>query len=127
MIGTTQGNQFGKEPADRLGREPGNRPGTEPGSEAPAEQMPLFGAEPGAQSTPVRRKLLNPHLLAARRLARKMRQLPDHSAEETQAGLAICRQLKAYLQEEPGAQSESAETPNPPEIGPSGDPTPPRH
>ena len=43
----------------------------------------------------------NPHLLAARRLARRMRKLTDHSWEETQAGLAICRQLKAYLQDPP--------------------------
>lgn len=41
--------------------------------------------------------VVNPHLLAARRLARKMRRLPDRSAAETRAGLAICRQLKAYL------------------------------
>ncbi len=67
------------------------------GKQAPAGQIPLFGsAEP---ELPHRRVLVNPHLLAARRLARKMRQLPDHSVEETRAGLAICRQLKAYLQD----------------------------
>ena len=43
----------------------------------------------------------NPHLLAARRLARQMRRFPEHSVEETRAGLAICRQLKAFLREEP--------------------------
>lgn len=42
----------------------------------------------------------NPHLQAARRLARKMRKLPDHSVEETQIGLAICQQLKAFLRED---------------------------
>jgi len=69
---------------------------------APAEQISLF-AEAEAEP-PRRRQLVNPHLLAARRLARMMRQLPDHSVEETRAGLAICRQLKAYIQDEPGGQ-----------------------
>lgn len=44
--------------------------------------------------------LINPHLLAARRLSRRMRQFPEHSEAETLAGLAICRQLKAFLQDE---------------------------
>jgi hypothetical protein len=30
-----------------------------------------------------------------------MRRLPEHSVEETRTGLAICRQLKAFLQDEP--------------------------
>jgi hypothetical protein len=41
--------------------------------------------------------LINPHLLAARRIAKRMRRLPDRSEAETRAGLAICAQLKAYL------------------------------
>lgn len=47
------------------------------------------------------RVVVNPHLLAARRLARRMGQFPDHSAEQTRAGLTICRQLKAYLKDAP--------------------------
>jgi hypothetical protein len=121
MIGATQGNQF----AIKRGRA-AEEQGMESGCEAPAEQMPLFGVDPESQSSPVRRKLLNPHLLAARRLAKKMRQLPDHSAEETRAGLAICRQLKAYLQEEPGAHT-GTETPNLSTDGSPGPPNSPRH
>jgi hypothetical protein len=92
-----------------------NKPGADRGDLRLApEQMALFAAaDPAAD--PVadagignphvsaqsvgngRRIVVNPHLLAARRLARKMRRLPDRSAAETRAGLAICRQLKAYL------------------------------
>ncbi len=48
-----------------------------------------------------RKVMINPHLLAARRIAKKMRRLPDHSEAETRAGLAICAQLKAYLSDSP--------------------------
>ena len=41
--------------------------------------------------------MINPHLLAARRIAKRMRRLPEHSDAETRAGLAICAQLKAFL------------------------------
>lgn len=40
---------------------------------------------------------LNPHLLAARRLAKAIGRLPERSPEETRTGLAICRELKAFL------------------------------
>jgi len=43
---------------------------------------------------------VNPHLRTARRLSRRIRRLPDHSPEETQTGLAICRALKAYLDDQ---------------------------
>lgn len=88
-----------------------NKPGAERGGLPLApEQMALFATgdpvtgavvgspDPSAQGVGNgRRIIVNPHLLAARRLARKMRRLPDRSVEETRAGLAICRQLKAYL------------------------------
>jgi hypothetical protein len=54
--------------------------------------------------------MINPHLLAARRIAKKMRRLPDRSEAETRAGLAICAQLKAYLAEAEEAAS-SGQTP----------------
>ena len=37
------------------------------------------------------------HLRAAVRLSRAMWRFPDHSAEETRAGIAICRHLQALL------------------------------
>jgi hypothetical protein len=43
--------------------------------------------------------MINPHLLAARRIAKRMRRLPDRSDAETRAGLAICARLKAFLAE----------------------------
>ena len=52
--------------------------------------------------------LINPHLLAARRIAKRMRRLPEHSDAETRAGLAICAQLKAFLAE---GNEESSATP----------------
>ena len=39
------------------------------------------------------------HLAAARRLAKAMRRLPDHSAEQTRTGQAICRHLIALLED----------------------------
>ena len=47
-----------------------------------------------------KRVMINPHLLAARRIARKMRQLPSRSDAETRAGLAICAELKAFIRED---------------------------
>lgn len=99
----------------------GNHPQQE--NQSPAEQLPLFAGavwlHPSADAaaagvaseaeirigtsgkrTPVIGQYkINPHLLAARRLARKMRKLPDHSPEQTRAGLAICEQLKAFLRD----------------------------
>lgn len=74
------------------------------------EKPPAYAAQAPVDSLPVgrvqaRTVMVNPHLLAARRLARKMRRLPDRSAAETRAGLAICAQLKAYL-----ADAEAAAT-----------------
>jgi hypothetical protein len=39
------------------------------------------------------------HLVAAGRLASAIRRLPEHSVEQTRAGLAICRHLIALLEE----------------------------
>lgn len=39
------------------------------------------------------------HLLAARRLSRRIARLPDHSPEQLQAGRLICRHLVAMLKE----------------------------
>ncbi len=59
-----------------------------------------------------RRVAINPHLRAARRIAKKMRRLPDRSAAETQAGLAICAQLKAFLADGEPFSSESRPAPH---------------
>ena len=48
----------------------------------------------GAASQP------SPHLIAARRLSRRIRRLPDHSEEQTRTGLAICQHLRLLLAEE---------------------------
>ena len=58
-----------------------------------------------ADQVQARTVMINPHLLAARRIARKMRRLPDRSEAETRAGLAICARLKAYLAEAEEAAS----------------------
>lgn len=74
-----------------------------PVSGPPAEQMSLFGAATPtvvAARAPGRLRV-NPHLLAAKKLARRMRRFPTHSPEEIQAGLAICRRLRAYLADDP--------------------------
>ena len=39
------------------------------------------------------------HLIAANRLARAIRRMPDHSPQQTRAGQAICRHLLALLEE----------------------------
>ena len=39
------------------------------------------------------------HLVAARRLAKAIRRLPDHSVEQTRAGQAICQHLIALLED----------------------------
>lgn len=79
--------------------------------------LPLFeGLDPPAASPPVPEPAAagrssagvdaqarqERHLRAAWRLSRGMWRYPDHSPEQTRAGLAICRHLQALL-----AQSES--------------------
>lgn len=53
----------------------------------------------GAGATSAARGGGDPHLVAARRLARAIGRLPDHSPEQTRAGQAICRHLLALLEE----------------------------
>lgn len=62
------------------------------GAPAPPDEL--------AMAVPKRRALVNPHLLVARQLSRRIRRLPDHSPEETRTGLAICQALKAYLDDQ---------------------------
>ncbi len=69
-----------------------------------AYTLPLFAelAEPPATARSVgydERPRIDAHLAAAGRLAKKIRRLPDHSAEQTRAGQAICRHLIALLEE----------------------------
>ena len=52
---------------------------------------------------------INPHLLAARRIAKRMRRLPDRSDAETRAGLAICAQLKGFLADEAGPNANRSD------------------
>ena len=49
------------------------------------------------------------HLLAARRLARRMARLPDQSPEQVRAGRMICRHLVAMLKE---AEAQAATPPH---------------
>lgn len=76
---------------------------TEP-IELPAGVLKKAGQ--GRRTVADRTIVLNPHLLAARRIARRMRRLKDREAE-TQAGLAICAQLKAYLQDDLSSSPDS--------------------
>ncbi len=46
-----------------------------------------------------RRKPVNPHLAAARKLSKDIRRLRDGSQEQTLTGRAICQHLRALLQE----------------------------
>jgi hypothetical protein len=47
---------------------------------------------------------VNPHLLAARKLSKKIKYLPDHSEAQTQTAHAICQHLRLLL-----AAGESAD------------------
>jgi hypothetical protein len=73
--------------AERWSRNPGAGAGA-------GQSLPHLGQETAHFSS--RRVVVNPHLLAARRIAKKMHQIRDRETE-TRAGLAICAQLKAYL------------------------------
>ena len=46
-----------------------------------------------------RRRPVNPHLAAARKLSKDIRRLPDGSQEQTLTGRAICQHLRALLRE----------------------------
>ena len=47
---------------------------------------------------------VNPHLVAARKLSRKIKYLPDHSEAQTETAQAICQHLRLLL-----AAAESAD------------------
>ncbi|MGE0623074.1 MAG: hypothetical protein AB7I04_11490 [Pseudomonadales bacterium] len=71
--------------------------------QALVETPPELSGKPQAPASPAvlkRRTFVNPHLLMARQLSRRIRRLPDHSPEETRIGLAICQALKAYLDDQ---------------------------
>ncbi len=62
--------------------------------------LPLFDdLDPAPAAAPLGRGPADEdrHLRAALRLSRAMWRFPDHSAEETRAGIAICRHLRALL------------------------------
>ena len=92
----------------------GSAESTSPANALPANELPAnaFPAKPlksagqGRRTVAARTIMVNPHLLAARRIARRMRRLKDREAE-TQAGLAICAQLKAYLQDDLSSSPDS--------------------
>ena len=81
---------------------------------APLETMRLERTESEAvRAAPSRSDGASPrerqqrHLIAARRLSRRMARLPDHSPEQLQTGRMICRHLVAMLKE---ADAESETT-----------------
>jgi hypothetical protein len=78
-------------PGLRLDAEAGSAPAVEPGGQA-------TDAEASSWRTPARTSTdQERHLRAARRLSRAMWRFPERSAEETRAGIAICRHLQALL------------------------------
>jgi len=91
------------EPRGQLALFPGLMPGVvrpadgSPFADRPSEGRPS-GGSPGGGLPDNGQDRGSLHLLAARRIARKMGQIRDREAE-TRAGLAICAQLKAYLQD----------------------------
>lgn len=44
----------------------------------------------------------NPHLIAAKKLSRKIKYLPDHSEAQAETAHAICEHLRLLLSESPG-------------------------
>lgn len=65
------------------------------------------GAAPGGCDAAGTRERQQRHLIAARRLSRRIARLPDHSPAQLQAGRMICRHLVAMLKE---AEAESEPT-----------------
>ena len=84
------------------------------GAEGFQPSLPLFGEPLSAirssrnpspeQARPVGGSVpqINPHLVAARKLARRMRRLKARPDEQTRTGQAICHHLKALLTETQG-------------------------
>lgn len=64
---------------------------------APTHESLWLFADPAEPRAPARRRPVDPHLQAARRLAQRIGSLADHSPEQVQAGQEICRHLVAML------------------------------
>jgi hypothetical protein len=64
---------------------------------APTHESLWLFADPVEPRAPVRRRSVDPHLQAARRLAQRIGSLTDHSPEQVQVGQEICRHLLAML------------------------------
>ena len=84
------------------------------------ESLSLFEDDVAPAAKPARRPR-DRHLEAARRLARRIAGLPDHSEAQVETGQSICRHLLAMLNEElreeldekprDGLRAERRETP----------------
>jgi len=74
------------------------------------ESLWLF-AEAVRPEPALRRRSADPHLDAARRLARRIGTLVDHSPEQVQTGQLICRHLLAMLRASEGDDPPDAPTP----------------
>ena len=72
---------------------------TPPAPRSPVDDRMSGAAHGRAGKAPAARRGGDPHLIAANRLARAIRRMPDHSPEQTRAGQAICRHLLALLEE----------------------------
>jgi len=83
------------------------RGGRAAGEHPDAGALPLADSR-GLQDYPqhnlIERTDINPHLVAARRLSRKIKKLPDHSEVQTRTGQAICQHLRLMLSEMPEAE-----------------------
>lgn len=71
-----------------------------------SELKSVRSAPPGSGGADTRERQQR-HLIAARRLSRRIARLPDHSPAQLQTGRMICRHLVAMLKE---AEAESEPT-----------------
>lgn len=83
--------------------------------EAPLARSEAEGRdEPAVRAAPLRwdaadtRERQQRHLIAARRLSRRIARLPDHSPAQLQTGRMICRHLVAMLKEAEAASEPTA-------------------
>ncbi len=70
-------------------------------------ESPVVRSAPLGSGVADTRERQQRHLIAARRLSRRIARLPDHSPAQLQAGRMICRHLVAMLKE---AEAESEPT-----------------
>lgn len=71
------------------------------------ESEPALSAPPGSRVADTRERQQR-HLIAARRLSRRIARLPDHSLAQLQTGRMICRHLVAMLKEAEAASEPTA-------------------